>query len=178
MTRIVILNGVGSVGKSSLARALQARARLPLLHVAMDGFLEMLPLALQDHLVGVSYERTERGVEVRVGPVGARLLDGMLGAVAALAEAGNDLVFDTVMDRETMALCRKWLTRFETVFVGLTAPLAVIEAREASRGDREIGLARAQVASVHVGIDDDLVLDMAELTPDAAAQVLCERFGL
>ena len=178
MTKVLVLNGVGSVGKSSLARALQARARRPLLHVAMDGFLEMLPEALQDHPDGVSYERTDRGVEVRVGPVGARLLDGMLGSVVALAEAGNDLVFDTVMDRETAALCREKFAGIKTVFVGLTAPLAVIEAREAARGDREIGLARVQVAFVQVGIDDDVVLDMAELTPDAAARVLCERFGL
>ena len=67
MTRIVVLNGVGSVGKSSLARALQAQSRVPLLHVAMDGFLEMLPEALQDHPQGISYEETAVGVEVRVG---------------------------------------------------------------------------------------------------------------
>ena len=34
--RIVLLNGVGSVGKSSIARALQAIAREPFLHVRMD----------------------------------------------------------------------------------------------------------------------------------------------
>jgi chloramphenicol 3-O phosphotransferase len=178
MARIVVLNGVGSVGKSSLARALQLRARLPLLHVAMDGFLEMLPEALQDDPAGISYQRGASGVEVLVGPVGARLLDGMLGAVAALAEAGCDLVFDTVMDREAALACRKRLAAFDAVFVGLTAPLAVIEAREAGRGDREIGLALAQFGRVHVGIDDDLTLDMGVLSPDAAARLLCERFGL
>jgi chloramphenicol 3-O phosphotransferase len=178
MTRIVVLNGVGSVGKSSLARALQTCARLPLLHVAMDGFLEMLPEALQDSPEGISYQRTERGVEVKVGPVGARLLDGMLGAVAALAEAGCDLIFDTVMEREAALACRRRLAAFDTVVVGLIAPLSVIEAREAARGDREIGLARAQFARVHVGVDDDLTLDMGELSPGAAAQVLCAKFGL
>lgn len=178
MTRIVVLNGVGSVGKSSLARALQAQSRLPLLHVAMDGFLEMLPEALQDHLQGISYVPTAAGVEVHVGPVGARLLDGMLGAVAALAGAGCDLVFDTVMDHEATCLCRSRLGGFETVHVGLVAPLAVIEAREALRGDRMIGLARAQFGQVHVGVDDDLTLDMGALSPETAAQMICERFGL
>jgi chloramphenicol 3-O phosphotransferase len=178
MTRIVVLNGVGSVGKSSLARALQARARLPLLHVAMDGFLEMLPEALQDSPEGIFYQRTGLGVEVKVGPVGARLLDGISGAVAALAEAGCDLVFDTVMEREAALACRRRLAAFDTVFVGLVAPLSVLEAREAARGDRAIGLARAQAGRVHVGIDDDLTLDMAELTPEAAAAALCEQFGL
>ncbi len=178
MTRIVVLNGVGSVGKSSLARAVQAQSRVPLLHVAMDGFLEMLPEALQDHPEGISYVRSPAGVEVRVGPVGARLLDGMLGAVAALAGAGCDLVFDTVMDRDAATLCRARLAAFEVSYVGLVAPLAVIEAREAQRGDRMIGLARAQFGQVHVGVDDDLTLDMGALTPETAAQVICERFGL
>lgn len=36
MTRIIVLNGIGSVGKSSVARALQREARRPFLHVAMD----------------------------------------------------------------------------------------------------------------------------------------------
>jgi chloramphenicol 3-O phosphotransferase len=178
MALIVVLNGVGSVGKSSLARAVQARAGLPLLHVAMDGFLAMLPEALQDDPAGIAYRRGAAGVEVVVGPAGARLLDGMLGAVAALAEAGCDLVFDTVMDRETVLACRRKLAAFDPVFVGLTAPLALIEAREAGRGDRDIGLARAQVGWVHVGVDDDLTLDMGVFSSDAAARVLCERFGL
>ncbi|MBL9047075.1 MAG: hypothetical protein JNK34_07155 [Tabrizicola sp.] len=178
MTRILVLNGLGRVGKSSLARAVQAQSRVPLLHVTMDGFLEMLPEALQDHPQGISYVPTACGVEVRVGPVGARLCDGMFGAVAALAKAGCDLVFDTVMDRATAARCRARLSAFETAHVGLVAPLAVIEAREAQRGDRLIGLARAQFGKVHVGVDDDLTLDMEKLSPEAAARVLCERFGL
>lgn len=178
MTRIMVLNGVGSVGKSSLARALQMRARLPLLHVAMDSFLEMLPESMQDHPDGISYQATALAVEVRVGPVGERLLAGMIEAVAALAEAGNDLIFDTVMDRSTTETCRARFARFEAAFVGLVAPLSVIEAREAARGDREVGLARAQIGWVHVGIDDDLTLDMAALDTETAAQALRNRFGL
>lgn len=178
MARIVVLNGVGSVGKSTLARALQSLSREPLLHVTMDGFLEMLPEALQDHPQGISYVQTAAGVEVRVGPVGERLLDGMLGAVAALATAGCHLVFDTVMSCEAARRCQSRLAGFDTVYVGLVAPLAVIEAREAQRGDRMIGLARAQVGTVHVGVEDDLTLDMAAHSPETAAREICERFGL
>jgi chloramphenicol 3-O phosphotransferase len=43
--RIVLLNGVGSVGKSSIAKALQAITSEPFLHVQMDAFLDMLPEA-------------------------------------------------------------------------------------------------------------------------------------
>jgi len=43
---VIILNGVGSVGKSATARALQAITARPFLHVAIDTFLDMLPPAL------------------------------------------------------------------------------------------------------------------------------------
>ncbi|MDE1996547.1 MAG: chloramphenicol phosphotransferase, partial [Rhizobiaceae bacterium] len=36
MAKILLLNGVGSAGKSSIARALQAIAAEPFLHVQMD----------------------------------------------------------------------------------------------------------------------------------------------
>ena len=177
MTRIIVLNGIGSVGKSSVARALQEAARPPLLHVAMDTFLEMLPEALQDGADGISYHPVPQGVGVRVGPVGQRLLDGMIGVVAALAAAGNDLIFDTVMGCDKSRALRR-LAFFETAFIGLTASLPVIEAREAARGDRLIGLARQQAGWVHVGIDDDLTLDVSTLSPDAAARIICDRFSL
>ena len=41
--QVIILNGIGSVGKSSMAKALQAITSKPFLHVAMDAFLDMLP---------------------------------------------------------------------------------------------------------------------------------------
>ena len=41
--KIILLNGTGSSGKTSLARALQAASRDVFLHVQMDAFLDMLP---------------------------------------------------------------------------------------------------------------------------------------
>ena len=41
--RVVLLNGAGSAGKSTIARELQSITREPFLHVPMDAFLEMLP---------------------------------------------------------------------------------------------------------------------------------------
>ena len=54
--RIVLLNGVGSAGKSSIARALQTIASGPVLHVQMDAFMEMLPEAYNEHADGFTYE--------------------------------------------------------------------------------------------------------------------------
>ncbi len=54
-TRIVLLNGAGSAGKTSIALALQAIAEQPFLHVQMDIFIDMLPEHLQDHPDGFAY---------------------------------------------------------------------------------------------------------------------------
>ena len=54
--RIVLLNGVGSAGKSSIAKALQAITRDVFLHVQMEAFFDMLPQASVGHRDGVTFE--------------------------------------------------------------------------------------------------------------------------
>ncbi|WP_245487908.1 hypothetical protein [Mesorhizobium sp. M4A.F.Ca.ET.022.05.2.1] len=75
--RIVPLNEVGSAGKSSIARALQATTAEPFLHVPMDAFLEMLPEALQDHAQGFSFETSwqdgKPSVAIKAGPCAERI---------------------------------------------------------------------------------------------------------
>ena len=62
--------------------------------------------------------------------------------------------------------------------VGVLAPLDVLEAREAARGDRLIGLARWQVDRVHAGRRYDLEVDSAALTAAQCAERIRDRFGL
>lgn len=178
MSRIVVLNGVGSVGKTTLARAIQRAAPVPFLHVQMDTFLEMLPATLDDHPVSFAYRPGPDGVDIHIGPVGARLIRGMHAAVAALAATGNDLIFDTVMETDGTEDLRQALGPRPWLFVGLHAPLEVIEERERARGDRMIGLGRAQFARVHVAQRYDLELDLSDVTPEAAADRVLRVMGL
>lgn len=177
---IIILNGVGSVGKTSTARALQAITAEPFLHLAMDAVLDMLPEKLMGHPDGLVFDATERtGVVIRSGPVLERLMRGMRHAVAAMAAQGNNLIVDEVMigpaaPREYRAL----LSGFALRFVGLFAPLDVLEAREHARGDRLIGLARWQYDRVHQGIAYDLEIDTARASPVEIACAIRDAFGL
>lgn len=61
VSRILLLNGAGSAGKTSIAKALQAITREPYLHVAMDAFLDMLPEVYQDHAESFRYEMLTEG---------------------------------------------------------------------------------------------------------------------
>lgn len=180
---VIILNGVGSVGKSATARALQSIAGRPFLYVAMDTFLEMLPAGLLDDPRGLLFERDRRDgrpvVAIRTGPLLQRALRGMRHAVAALAAQGNDLIVDEVMlDAAPLEEYRALLSPFDLRVVGLHAPLDVLEARERARGDREIGLARWQYERVHRGIAYDLEVDTASATPEACARLIRDSFGL
>lgn len=99
--RVIILNGAGSVGKSSTARALQAICAAPFLHVAMDAFLDMLPQAMLRHADGMIFETLDDGgepsVAIRTGPVMDRAMRGMRQAIAAMAGQGNNLIVDDVI---------------------------------------------------------------------------------
>ncbi len=96
-----------------------------------------------------------------------------------MAAEGNHLVVDEVMiGPEKPREYRRLLARFEVRFVGLFAPLDVLEARERARGDREIGLARWQYERVHRDKVYDLEIDTATTTPLETARTICAAFGL
>jgi chloramphenicol 3-O phosphotransferase len=168
--QIILLNGVGSSGKSSIAKALQKIADKPFLHVQMDDFCAMLPEALQDHPDGFAFEEiSENGkplVAIKTGPVGAQVLRGMRHAIAA---QGNNLIVDDEMLENEQEVYAALLSGFAIFFVGVFAPLEVLEARERQRGDRLIGLARWQYDRVHRGKKYDLEVDSGSLGPPKCA---------
>ncbi len=182
-TMVIVLNGVGSVGKTSTARALQALAVRPFLHVAMDDFIGMLPGRMMGHADGMVFAQGEDAglpsINVWTGPVMTRAMRGMRHAMAAMAGQGNDLVVDDVMfGPEEAEEYRHLLRGCDLRLVGLFAPLAVLEQRELARGDRVIGLARGQVGRVHSGMTYDLEIDTSAVTAAEAAGQICNAFGL
>ena len=181
--QVVLLNGIGSVGKSSTAKAFQAVASKPFLHVAMDAFLDMMPEKMLVHPEGLLFETTEYDgrpvVTVRVGPVLERAMKGMRHAIAAMAAQGNNLIIDDVMIDPRKAQEYRSLLQFCDLYViGLMAPLDVLEARERARGDRAIGLARGQQGLVHRDMVYDLEIDTSLLAPDECALLIRDTFGL
>jgi chloramphenicol 3-O phosphotransferase len=180
---VIVLNGIGSVGKTSTAHALQAITAIPFLHVSMDAFIAMLPERLLGHPDGLVFEPCEGtahpSITVRTGPVMARAMRGMRHAIAALADQGNHLIVDDIMfDPAEATEYRALLPHANLRFVGLVAPLAVLEAREKQRGDRVIGLARGQFDRVHRGLTYDLEIDTTLAPPMENANRIRQTFGL
>jgi chloramphenicol 3-O phosphotransferase len=180
--RIVLLNGVGSAGKGSIAKALQTITAESFLHVEMDAFLEMLPAASFGHPDGLTFETVQEdgkpSVIIRTGPVAERAFRGMRHAIAAMAAQGNNLIVDEVLLGSEKAEYADLLSAFEVFLVGVFAPLDVLEARELERGDRLIGLARWQYYRVHKDMKYDLEVDTSRATPLECADLIKQKFGL
>lgn len=175
--RIVLLNGVGSAGKSSLARAMQAALPGVWLHVSMDAFFDMLPTACIGRPDGVMFDDGPEGIVITSGPAARRLFDAVPSAVAALTAAGNDIILDEVLTRGWDHYAAP-LAPFRLWKVGVMAPLDVLEAREKSRGDRLIGLARWQYPRVHAGMTYDLTIDTSTATPEECARLVIDKLGI
>jgi len=180
--RIVLLDGVGSSGKSSIAKALQAITADPFLHVQMDTFLEMLPERYQDHPDGLTFATVQEdgkpSVVITTGPVADRAFRGMRHAIAAMAAQGNNLIIDDVLLGQGKAEYAELLSAFRVFLVGVFAPLAVLEARERERGDRLIGLARWQFDRVHEDMTYDLEVDTSSASPMECASLIKQTFRL
>jgi chloramphenicol 3-O phosphotransferase len=181
--KVIILNGIGSVGKSSTAKALQAITRDHFLHVLGDAFLDMVPEKLWNRPEGISFKQIDNStgpsIEIEMGNAANRVFAGMRAAVAAMAEAGNNLIVDDVMlNADDQLDYRQQLDGIEHYFVGLFAPIETLEQRERERGDRLIGLARWQYERVHHGMKYDLEVDTATASVEECARLIANHFGL
>jgi chloramphenicol 3-O phosphotransferase len=189
---IVILNGAPSVGKSTIQAAFQEVMAEPYLALGVDTFLmSMLPNRLftgdflqrhrpaegVDGLHGYyEIESSDQPVyKFEFGPAARNLVRGMHHAFAALASERNNLVINYILyDPAWLVDLVDALYGYRVYFVGLRAPLEVIEQREKNRDTSPSGHARAYYSTVHKHGEYDLILDTAQLTPEQAAQTLKE----
>lgn len=155
---VIVLNGTSSSGKSSVAAALQERLEGPWLHSEMDVFARMLPSRYQV-------------TPARWGP----LLNGSFAAVAALARAGNNVIFDLVLPPSAKQDLAAVLDGVPTVFIGVLCERRVAEEREARRADRAVGLVTKQIDIVHRECDYDFTVETSGAAPDEVADQIARR---
>lgn len=147
--RIVLLNGVSSSGKSSIARRLLTDLDRPFFHMSVDMFGAM---------------RSESHIhELDAGDLAEvlrRTRAGFHRAVAGMARAGNDIVMDHVLSEPwRLADCLAVTTGIDVVFVGIHCPPEELRRREHQRADRPIGTAAGQLDWVHAHEIYDLEVD-------------------
>ncbi len=158
---VILLNGTSSAGKTSLARALQQRAGIPLYHASLDTFTDMF---LWEAITDPAERQRCHGIGV----------DNFHRALAQFATGSYGLVVDHLIlwpewDRATRAA----LASRRVHFIGVHCPLTVLLARERARPERRPGLAEGQLVHVHRNQVYDFEVDTSLASPEECAdQVL------
>ena len=152
--KIIVINGPSSSGKTTLALALQKQLDVPFIRFSFDLFLDQNALPMEQIRKDVfSWELLRPSV-----------FKGIHQCIPALATAGNNIIFDHIIETEA------WLDHLITLisemdvfFVGLHCSLPELERREALRGNRHKGDAERDLRNVHSIPSYDLELDSEDL---------------
>jgi chloramphenicol 3-O phosphotransferase len=163
-SKIILINGASSAGKSTLAKAFQALVDEPFLHFSLDLLMfggEVLPT------------RRDTAGPFSWASLRPMLFDGYHRCLAALASAGNNVVVDYVIEtQDQLDRLVYLLTPFDVFYVCLHCPLPELEQREWRRGDRSIGDARRDYDLVnHFGPYDAELDGMLSADANAASLI-------
>jgi chloramphenicol 3-O phosphotransferase len=170
--RIIILNGGSSAGKTTLARALQARFPEPWLLLGIDLFIWTLPPDLINDPTGLS---VRDGVITR-GDTFLSLYSGFQAAVAALCRTGVNVLLDDVA-LDGAADPRRWndaLEGLEVFWIGVRCDPEIATKREMQRRSRLPGVARHHALSVHSGVSYDVEVDSGHLALPEEISVIAD----
>ncbi|MEV7213400.1 chloramphenicol phosphotransferase CPT [Kitasatospora cineracea] len=181
-TRVIVLNGGSSSGKSSLARALQEQLPRPWLAFGIDDLVDALPPALREPApdpgaapgIGFASDGT-----VSVG-AGFRVLEAAwMAGVAATARAGAPVIVDDVFlsGPASQQRWREALHGLDVLWVAVRCDPAEAAARERARGDRTVGMAADQAARVHRGVHYDQAVDTTRTPPAACARTIAAHLA-
>src|SRR4026209_1389536 len=113
---IIVLNGCPSVGKTSIAKAIQRTFEAPYLNVGMDLFwLEVFPWewagAVTDSVPEIAIGGASPPKIVQTAqPLGNFVISGLHHTIAALARMGHNVVVDYVLtdDRYVADIVTAW----------------------------------------------------------------------
>ncbi|GAA4432646.1 chloramphenicol phosphotransferase CPT [Actinokineospora soli] len=173
-TRVIVLNGGSSSGKSGIARCLQAVLSDPWLVLGTDTLVDAMPAAMQSDPGGIGFA-ADGGVTVGEGfrEVEAAWIAG----VAAMARAGARVVVDEVFlgGAASQGRWREALDGLGVLWVGVRCDAEVAAGREIARGDRVVGMAAAQAELVHKGVVYDMQVDTTRMEALDCAREIAGR---
>lgn len=132
--KIILLNGVSSSGKTTLAKEL-VKLLPGHFHLSIDEF---------DHII----DRMEDRAAQRLIPVPTETF--FHRNIAMFSDHGVNLVVDQILhDEASLRDCLRTLRDYPVFFVGVHCSPRELEQREKERGDRRIGLSNSQSNFVH-----------------------------
>ncbi|MDN3681114.1 chloramphenicol phosphotransferase [Vibrio tapetis subsp. quintayensis] len=161
---VILLNGTGSSGKTSVAKILQETLKTQYLNFSIDSVLYALPPTdLQAMIKGSPITRD--------GYDYANLVKGYHLCLPGLIQANCRLIIDNAwIDKQEIDALLALLAPYNVIKIGVYCELNVANQREKDRGDRAIGLAAYEYPLVHQNMNYDLVVDTSTKSPEQAAE--------
>jgi chloramphenicol 3-O phosphotransferase len=180
MSKVILLNGAGSSGKTSIARSIQHLSNESWLTFGIDTFIEMAPYpspGKDGKYFSFLPGENDRGPLMTVEPkaTGDKLFGVMADFALLLASQSNNLIIDEVLlDDQHLKQYIQKLSKHILYFVGVKCDLHIMQEREFLRQDRAIGLSNAQFDKVHNGTREyDLIVDTSNSSVfEVAKQIL------
>jgi len=159
--KIILLNGVSSSGKSSLAKRL-AIGLEDYFHLSIDDF---------DLII----EKMENRNTAKLIPIPTE--EFFHETVKLFSEKGVNLIVDQILhDEDTISHFVSVLKDYPVLFVGVHCSVEEIDRREKARGDRITGQGWAQLEFVHRQHETyDIEVNTAESSLEAAAEKIMAR---
>lgn len=129
---IIILNGVSSAGKTTLAKTLQGRLSHPYFHMDVDVFCLMAPekFSIDNYTVQWNF------------------VSNMFHAVKLFSDMGFNLIVPCIFleDGDFLKRCVTLLHDYPVLFAHVSCPAEELRRRERERGDRKIGEAETMLS--------------------------------
>ncbi len=170
MPKIIYLNGPSSSGKTTLADALQESLDEPFLCLSLDRVIQLMPKKLNNWEGGSTplgfcwrpdVDSSGQPIHhIHAGPFAKKIVRTMKDFALLLASQDYNLIIDDVAFGA--AQVEEWkqvLKNYPVLYVGVQAPLEVLEKREKDRGNRILGSARGQHDKVHQDVVYDLKIN-------------------
>jgi chloramphenicol 3-O-phosphotransferase len=163
--KAILLCGVSSAGKTSLARAIQRQSSEVFYLLSIDDFISMAG---------------ERAIEADFARVVLEAVENLCHTLRVLCDLGRNVIADVVCvndGTETLAALIESMRQRPVLLVGVACDLVELERRERERGDRETGQARWQVEHAYGDMPSDLIADTTRESPEICAAAVLRAFA-
>lgn len=158
---IVILNGVSSSGKSTLAKMIQDRSGFPFYRLDIDDFILMAPEKFND------YDNKDFSVQFNFA-------SKFFHVVKLYSDLGFDLIVPYMFFKKSEALLefKELLRGYPLLIVNIYCPVDELQRRENVRRDRKIGSASEQLKLLETEFPNSISVNNYETTNENCADII------
>jgi chloramphenicol 3-O-phosphotransferase len=161
---IIVLNGVSSAGKSTFAKALQAKLPQQYLYMPVD------------LLTDISPPKDSPSYNERFTADPMPILCAFYACVKSFSDYGIHAIFDVVFRKEFLCWFLNMFpdSDYPVMMVHVTCPIEELRRREKERGDRKIGDGESHLALLEPRENYDIVIDTYAETTEANVEKVIE----